>query len=497
MKGFFSFAFICLVLFSFSLISAQEEVLFDRSAGITPDSPFYFVDEFFDRFSDDISNKEERIAELREMISEGKIDSAKEALERYRVYADRLESEIDPEKKEEAQRSAVAIKSVLEEIESEISQEDKEEFFYDILDKEERIVKAVEIADKVRDLCVSLSELDPKQYEEVCKTDEDDPQWQKDLDKELTKDQEREAKDFFKVMNQCFRTSGADCDCDKITVKPFAEKCSVLAPLAAACELEDDEEACKELDRLDEEEPIEDLLPDHLKAVFESIGGGPENFEDYAPTECIDAGATNEDECEEVLFKLHAPEECVQAGLDSHEDCERLLFQIHSPPECLKAGLENHEECDDLLGELYGKEEGEFEIHLDCREIEDSDERLECYDSLIEYSEEFYEEDFKFRGEFDDFSDEQKECLDKCSLEDSSWDLVEGECICFPFEEPGFDYRQDFDDNFNLEEDYYEESNEELGERSDEENMESESNSVKEEDDSQRTNSEDDFETED
>ena len=432
MKRCFSFAFVFLILCSVGFVSAQEDV--ELNAGITPDSAFYFIDEFFDRFGDDISNKEERVAEIREMIKEGKIDAAREALDSYRIYADRLEEEIDPEKKEEAERSAAAIRKVLEELESEIPEEDRDEFYDEILEKEENIVKAVEIADKIKGLCVSLSELDPKQYEEVCKTDDDAPEWQRDLDKELTKEQEKEAKEFFKIMNQCFKTSGTDCECDEISVKPFADKCSVIAPLAAACELENDEEACEKMDRLEEEEPIEDLLPDHLKAVFDSIGGGPESFEDYAPEECIEAGATNEEECEEVMFKLHAPEECVEAGLNDHRDCEKLLFEIHSPPECLEAGLDNHQDCDKLLEDLYEKEDNrEFEIHIDCREVEDPDERLKCYDGLIEYSEDFYGEDF-YEDDFHkgfDLSEKEKECADECSAENSGWDLVGDDCVCY------------------------------------------------------------------
>ena len=71
-------------------------------AGTTPDSAFYFFDEFFDRFGDDLKVREERIAEVREMIRQGKIEQARRALDNYIELAEKLESESDPVKRDEA-----------------------------------------------------------------------------------------------------------------------------------------------------------------------------------------------------------------------------------------------------------------------------------------------------------------------------------------------------------------------------------------------------------
>src|SRR3989344_1777188 len=158
-----------------------------QSAGITPDSRLYFVeDKILSKFRDDSSNREKKIAELRAMVQAGNYEGARVALGHYKGYADRLEKEVDPENKEEAQRSAAAIRNAIAEIESQIPAENRKEFVDDINEKERSIATAAEIASKIKDICESLSKLDPDKYSRTCKTAEDAPQWQKKLDKDLT-----------------------------------------------------------------------------------------------------------------------------------------------------------------------------------------------------------------------------------------------------------------------------------------------------------------------
>src|SRR3989338_6678179 len=130
-----------------------KDAQLERGAGITPDSAFYFVEEVLSNFRDDSENREKKIAEIKAMVNEGNIEDARKSLERYNRYADELEKESDPEKRDEARRSAVAIKNVLREIESEIPEEDREEFVNSVIEKEKKIVTAVEIAGKIKSLC--------------------------------------------------------------------------------------------------------------------------------------------------------------------------------------------------------------------------------------------------------------------------------------------------------------------------------------------------------
>ena len=118
------------------LESEYPDAELQTEAGISPDSFFYFIDDFFDRFGDDLKIREEKVAEVREMIREGKIQEALSALEKYETLADNLEAEIDPEKRDEARRGAAAIRNVILELASEIPEEFREEFISGILERE-------------------------------------------------------------------------------------------------------------------------------------------------------------------------------------------------------------------------------------------------------------------------------------------------------------------------------------------------------------------------
>jgi len=187
------FSLILLVALSAVLIQAQENIITDDStntensalaqaeeefsgaeleqeAGFTPDSGLYFIeDKIFTNFRNDVENKEKKVAEIKKMIEEGNIGAARKALSRYNEYASELEQEVDPESSQDARRSAVAIRRALRELESQIPEDQRSEFVGDVLDQEESIVTAAEIAGKIKKLCVELSRLDPSTYSTTCK----------------------------------------------------------------------------------------------------------------------------------------------------------------------------------------------------------------------------------------------------------------------------------------------------------------------------------------
>ena len=241
----------------------DEEI---SSAGITPDSVFYFIDEFFDRFGDEIDIKEEKIAEIKEMIEKEDYNSAIKALRKYRDYARRIGEESDPENRDKARKSAAAIRHALNDIKDQIPKDQRKEFFDDILKNERGLVTGIEISTKIKELCSTLSELDPLEYSKICKTDDDTPDWQKKLHEDLTKDQQKIAKEFIEIMKECFKSSGQNCKCQEIPFPDFADACSIAAPLAIACEVEDNDLACDKLDNLEMPE-----LPDYLQDIFNDM----------------------------------------------------------------------------------------------------------------------------------------------------------------------------------------------------------------------------------
>lgn len=138
--------------------AAEQEVFADAKlqvdAGITPDSALYPVDEFFDRFSDELDVREEKIAEMRAMVDAGKVEEAKRALGKYKEFAGRVEENVAPDEKERAQRSAAAIRNTVRNFEGKVG-ENRKEFVDDVVAQEGKIETAAQIAVTVKQLCRS------------------------------------------------------------------------------------------------------------------------------------------------------------------------------------------------------------------------------------------------------------------------------------------------------------------------------------------------------
>jgi len=180
-----------------------DEKLVD--AGITPDKFYYFLDSWFSR-SSDLEEREEKVAEIKAMIEAGKYGAARKALKKYEGLANNPD-EIPPEKREEARRSAAAIAHALEKIRlnENIAGTDNAEVveILDTIEEDEKaLVTAVEISTAIKTLCERLSKQDLNLYYQTCKTDIDDPKWQRSLHEDLTEEQEKEARIFFEIMSQ-------------------------------------------------------------------------------------------------------------------------------------------------------------------------------------------------------------------------------------------------------------------------------------------------------
>jgi hypothetical protein len=349
-----------------------EDVELKGEAGMTPDSALYFVETLLENIlvgdnpETALQYKEEKILELKAMIESGNREGAEKALERAEKYNDILKKEVSPEIEKEVRESSKAVKVILEQIDSELEDDwgDVKDSINENLKEEDKIALAAKISNKIAGLCRALSNLDPLEYSKVCKTDDDAPRWKRDLDRELTEEQEQEAKEFFEIMSQCFDNPN-ECRCDDISVKPFAEQCNIIAPLAAQCDA-GDEEACKEIEKSGD--PI-DLLPDYLQDVMAELEDryGDSKHDMHVPIECVEAGAESKEACSKVMFKIHAPEPCVKAleagkidinnERDSREACEQIMFKQDAPQECIDAGLKSFRTCEKYMFKLDAPQE--------------------------------------------------------------------------------------------------------------------------------------------
>tara|TARA_Y100000034_G_scaffold129489_1_gene186061 strand:+ start:5508 stop:7070 length:1563 start_codon:yes stop_codon:yes gene_type:complete len=269
-----------------------------------------------------------------------------------------------------------------------------------------------------------LSKLDLSQYYKVCKTEDDSPKWHKELHQDLTEEQIIEAKKFGRIMSQCFQTSGQNCKCEEIPYPEFSRACSQAAPLAVACDIEGDEIACEKLDDLDMPE-----LPDHLQDIFDELDEdvGDTKFDLHAPRECVEAGVTTREECGRVMIETHSPPECKEALLAANVQneregraiCEKIMMKIHAP-ECSEKGITSPQECEKFMrsrGPGFDDRRGPgpgFNIDFNCREINDPNERLNCFDKASSQT----------RG-FQGFDDSN---YDGPCMTDNDWKVKKAEC---------------------------------------------------------------------
>ena len=188
--------------------------------------------------------------------------------------------------------------------------------------------------------------------------DDDGPKWHKDMFKDLTDDQKKEAEKFGEIMGECFETSGQNCRCEEIPFPSFANACSRAAPLATACDIDGDEKACEKLDNLNMP-----ALPPHLEEVMRRLEGGmnEKRYEMHMPRECQEAGVTSPDGCGKIMITQHAPEECKEALLSANvksesagrEICDKIMYELRAP-ECAEQGITDPEECKKFMDDFRG-----------------------------------------------------------------------------------------------------------------------------------------------
>jgi len=433
-------------------------------------------------FRGELENRERRVGDIRKHIKNGDFEKARKSLKEYWKYVEGLEEEIDPEKRDEARMSAARIRKALKEIESEIPEGDREEFIDDIINNEEGIITAVEISSKIKELCSQLAELDPSEFERVCNIDDNAPKWKKKKYKEWTEEQRKEAEAFGSIMKECFRTSGRECGCEKITFYDFSVACEKASSFAVECD-EGNEDSCLALDELEMPE-----LPEHLQEVFDEVEAKEAQYEMHMPYECVEAGATTPKECSKIMIEKGAPEECKQALLDSgceeerecRKICDKIMFDLHTPRECIDKEINNPDECarymDSFKGDMGPRGPG---FGPDCMSIKEPMERLKCFEGKLTESGNYYgpgdkgpeggeitwqckEHRIHWPPDCDKFMREElpklqmkdgerrseeimkreRECADKCERENAAWDFTGGYCKCSNYQEGGENFER-------------------------------------------------------
>lgn len=394
---------------------------FDVSPGLTPDSPFYFLDGFID-------SREEKVAEMRKTAErcgsgdESSCESLKIAFEKYKEYAKNVEKEVSPEEREIAKKTSRAIRGVLvREIAKNAPPTFKDDLIREVVNDEKDISISADVASKVSDLCLQLHDLGEwEKFDKACRTDNNSPRWQRALFQDLSNKQKVEIGEFGKVMSSCFENSDSNCDCSSISHEGLASICIVSKPLAMECE-SGDIGSCEKLDSL--ELPTD--LPDYLNEVLNhaEINVNEANYQNHIPKVCLDAGIVGDsqeerDKCSVIRVLSNSPLECrdelsrreINSDVEARKICEEVLFKLHAPQECIDREISNPDDCADLLKESFNSEKeiqddsvSSFRVS-DCKVIENLQGKLECYEGVSA----------EFNSQFEGQTDESKKFPEPC-----------------------------------------------------------------------------------
>ncbi len=389
--------------------------------GVTPDSAFYFVEEFVERFtcnSPEAAREcwEEKIAEAREVAKKKDSKAVQKAFAHGSRYAVLLEKEATPEMENILKEKAGAVKAALNSISDELPElkDDVEER----LEETERVALAAEVAGKIKQLCETLSRLDPQQYAETCRQDGEAPAWHRKLDRELTGEQREKAERFKAVMLQCM-DEPENCPCN-VGIKSFDDACRVESRLFAACR-QGDQESCMQMGRQQFELPdylvgIMDDLQEEFAEKFQKMSGQfrqemPGGFEgdfdgfpDGMPQRAMVPGQMPGEMQEMMAFM----EECGQEK--QKQECMREAMERFGVGGGVPSGMVPP-------GQLVrkGPPARIAEFGRDCHAIQDLQEKVRCFEDFynqassdyVEYRIEFGEEEEVEGGEeFDDYQQE-------------------------------------------------------------------------------------------
>jgi len=385
---------------------AEEEVLIEDRAGITPDSPFYFVDEVIEdinlavRKGEDKADyalkvAEEKVAEAKLMVEKNKSAETEKALKKANNVSKIVEQEVSPDMGNETNERMESIKKILKEMEEQIPADWGE--IKDLIDAQttqaDKTKVAVELAGKIGDLCEKLARQDWELMQAEPRCDIDNaPGWLDEYIGDELKGREEDAKEgIMDGMAQCI-TDPRECDCSKIPVKSHRKMCEKAIPLAIKCEFEFNQRACDELDLIEVPEGFEDKeFTEHIREKEKKM------FDKFAPPECREAGLTTKEDCEELMFEMYGPppDECMEDGeFIGPMRCQEIMEEIYGPtPEecldddgrfigeaecmdimmpdkCKEAGATTEEECMDIMMPPECKEAGAT-TKDECEEIMD------------------------------------------------------------------------------------------------------------------------------
>ena len=335
----------------------EEEVVIEApKAGITPDSPFYFIDEVVEEVKLATKDGDEKVeyaleivkekaAEAQQMAAENKTAALTVALVNAKNISALIEDEISPELKRQVEADSKEIQDILKQLQEQLPDEEKIHELYDSLSSQvEKNKIAGELAGKIVSLCEQLASIDYTlmEQEEKCNPDTA-PAWLKEyIETDIRKMQGQATDKFVEVLRSCVQDI-QNCQCQDIPVQKMKTYCEKEKKLIILCEFEENEEACQELDS-EGEYAGEELLPEFMREEFRKIMDESEDmmFDKFAPQECKDAGVKTREDCKKIMIEKHGepPEECMKDGkfIGEKQCTKKMIESGEMPEECVADG---------------------------------------------------------------------------------------------------------------------------------------------------------------
>ncbi len=353
---------------------AEEEIVPEESAGVTPDSPLYIFDKVVDEVQLRLASgeektkkaleiKEERLAEAAVMIGKNDSKGAVSALELAKKATQTAQDDIAPELEKETNekvRKAAKLLSGLQEKLPDQGWEGVEKAIDGQLSEEEKVRVSLLVAKSRLSYCDTLAkqDFDLMKQDELCQI-EKAPGWLKErVEGEFQTREESAKRQIVYAVSKCI-IDPKKCDCSEIPVSKHSQDCEVKKALAIKCEYENDNNACAELGS----QSVEGLLPEFIgendkATVLEALRQKEqEMFDKIKPPEC--EAVDDMSECFKIMKELYGtPIQC--EGLTDDECMEFIkrnppTEKPNLPPECAEAGVQKPVDCAEHMFNKYGK----------------------------------------------------------------------------------------------------------------------------------------------
>ncbi|MCX6749785.1 MAG: hypothetical protein NTW17_03535 [Candidatus Pacearchaeota archaeon] len=258
--------------------------------------------------------------------------------------------------------TADEVRNNIEEIESRVrgnSDLNSSAYFEKYLAEEEKTSLSADLSQKVFNYCDELATQDYNLMleDEKCSS----YSWMKDkVEKSVD---EKKGEDLVKIKEQMSicTSNPKECNCEDISLASEKANCESYKALAVKCEFQDEDSACKEIDKIGDVQNSE--RENYEKEVIEK----------YLPAECSEAGIRDGEECKKLILTLNQPKtECmVEGNYVGEEECkEKLVSDGNAIKECVVDGkLVDPAQCLTNVKEANKPAGNEFELMSgECKE---------------------------------------------------------------------------------------------------------------------------------